>query len=107
MYVSGIKLAYTDEMKQQDSLWLVNRESLPTMKRLQKQIILNAIEFGFEGFAKVSVVNIGRKKEVQTEIAYNFAEHQQTGVSEGSYGHCKTIIKMFENQMNNNIGDEH
>lgn len=40
---------YTDEMKEQDALWDSGKEDVEIMAKLQKQIVKQAYEQGFEG----------------------------------------------------------
>lgn len=89
-----IKLTYTDEMKEQDVLWITEEENFEAMKKLYQQIIKEATEKGFNGSYQIYEMN-----EVVIEIYEN--EQEKKECEDGSqvasmYGYCKALIGHLE-----------
>lgn len=102
-----IKLEYTEEMKKQDEAYYKNiNAARDTTRRLQEDILNEAIEKGFEGFYEMyfigdeddgaSIVDIYKDKET-FEIAYDSDIFDDEDVH---YFILKELIDRLEKEIN-------
>ena len=87
------KIKYTKDMKTQDELWDTANEDLEVMFSLQANVIKEARNLGWKGFATTFIVHDGH--EVVTEIS----DSQESDDTE-SFGTCRGLIKALEIELN-------
>lgn len=98
-----MKLTYTEEMKEQDELWERKNEDLVLMKKLQKDIEIEAKQKGFTG----EVICYEVDKEIISEV-YKSAEelalvqYGKLVLFNNVCGHCESLIRIIEKIMNQN-----
>jgi uncharacterized membrane protein len=93
-------LTYTSEMKEQDKLWESENESLIVMKRLQKEIIAEAVSKGFKGIVDTYTL----ANEVITEVFDSLEDLEKERETGNGYqiatcGYCKSLIEILEEQI--------
>lgn len=102
-----IKLTYTEEMKVQDLLWKQEKEDLEIMERLQKSIVMEAINKGLS----VYVYQYSYNNEYMTEV-YADKQHYlwecEHGTSEiRNFGYCRSLLQYLEKLLNKEVEHDH
>lgn len=99
-----VRLTYTEEMRDQDRLYEIEKEDRTTMERLHKSIVKEAIHKGFKGAAET--INYNDNNGVITEVfrTQNDLEKERLtgdGLQIASCGYCHALINVLENEINN------
>ena len=89
--LKNFKLTYTKEMEEQDKLWDAARDDTEVMAMLQRQIIDEAEEEGWEGHAVIWEAD----SESIMDVADTEEEHIH-GSYVASFGCCKPALKHIE-----------
>lgn len=90
----NIKLTYTAEMQEQDELWSSEKEDLNLMKGLFKQVMDEAVLYGYSGCYDIydasseSICEIFENEKDRAE-SYEYGESL-------IFGFCKPLIEYLE-----------
>lgn len=94
-----VKLSYTEEMKEQDKLWINEEENTTIMEKLFHQIVNEAKEKGFTGYCDI----YQGPGECICEVFENKKEFKQTldTMESGTmFGFCKPLVEELEKKIN-------